>query len=227
MATRAEVLNTLLPLTQAACYLEIGVSLGETFDAIEAPRKVAVDPAFLFNWQELQSDTTQYYDTTSDVYFATACPPGQLFDLIYLDGLHTAEQTFRDLCNSLSHLAADGILVVDDVLPNSYDSSLRSEQDALFLKQHLGNQEQSWMGDTYRIVPLVQTFMPTLALRTVSDNHGQAVIWRTKLPRATLPEIRLAEIASWSFLDVVRQRGVFEVRGLESIVREIELERSG
>ena len=46
---RSEVNQGIIDLFEDCSYLEIGVSLGVTFDKIIAHRKVAVDPAFAFD----------------------------------------------------------------------------------------------------------------------------------------------------------------------------------
>ena len=40
-------------------------------------------------------------------------------DLVYLDGLHTFEQTYRDLCNTLMHAHPATVILVDDTVPTS------------------------------------------------------------------------------------------------------------
>jgi hypothetical protein len=54
LATRSEVINGFLRLYQRPRYLEVGVSAGETFFAVSADRKVAVDPHFRFSVADAQ-----------------------------------------------------------------------------------------------------------------------------------------------------------------------------
>jgi hypothetical protein len=97
MPTRDAVLQGLLALFAAPSYLEIGVSKGVTFHRIQARRKVAVDPRFRFDVAAARKEnpSASYHEVPSDVYFGTIVDPGERFDVIYLDGLHTAEQTLR------------------------------------------------------------------------------------------------------------------------------------
>lgn len=45
---------------------------------------------------------------------------------------------------------------------------------------------RDWMGDVFRLVFFIQTFLPAFRYAAVADNHGQLVMWRGKRP----PELR-------------------------------------
>ena len=54
---------------------------------------------------------------TSDEYFANACD--KTFDLVFVDGLHEANQVLRDVENALKVLRPDGTIVLHDCDPPS------------------------------------------------------------------------------------------------------------
>lgn len=182
MLTRSAVLQRLLSLYQSPAYLEIGVSLGEMFLALKPADKVAVDP--LFQFMPKPGPGVEYHQVPSDAYFAAA-PPEQVFDVIYIDGLHTFEQTLRDLLNAVFKLRDGGVIVIDDVRPNSYDSSL-PDLAQLFHRREEGAaapgatwpMDGSWMGDVFKVSFFIQSFMQQFSYATVTDNHGQTVLWR-------------------------------------------------
>src|SRR5437867_1023406 len=102
--TRHETLARLLALYEAPSYLEIGVNRGETFRTVEAARKVGVDPNFLFDTAaEAVPRRVTFHPVSSDRYFAGP-HGGDRFNVIFLDGLHTFEQTLRDLLNATAVL---------------------------------------------------------------------------------------------------------------------------
>jgi predicted O-methyltransferase YrrM len=70
-------------------------------------------------------DKVIYHKTISDIYFGELASSDEKFDVIVLDGLHTFEQTLRDLLNSEAYLKPNGVVIIDDVMPNSYQASLR------------------------------------------------------------------------------------------------------
>lgn len=117
---RTEVLNLLLGLfDRPASYLEIGVrNLEDNFLKIESSIKFSVDPG-------LESDVNLAdFKCTSDEFF-DQFSKGELkevpekFDLIFIDGLHTAEQADKDIYNALKLLSEDGFIVVHDCNPPS------------------------------------------------------------------------------------------------------------
>ena len=130
---RHRAVNRLLSLYDQPRYLEIGVARGDTFDKVNAPLKVAVDPKFRFDHVEAQraNPGTTYHDVTSDEYFGKHVEATEKFDVIYLDGLHTFEQTLRDLNNALEHLEPHGVILIDDVRPHTYLASLPNHQNYL------------------------------------------------------------------------------------------------
>ena len=89
-------INYLAKQLNANSYLEIGVNEGRTFFSVKVQRKVGVDPSFRFDRRATQSDTINLHDTTFDAFFLPT-PSNEYYDIIAIDGLHTFEQTFRDL----------------------------------------------------------------------------------------------------------------------------------
>lgn len=100
--TRDGRLNALGGIIDASNCLEIGVYAGVTFNQVDIANKTAVDPKFAFNFHEYESDSVKFFEIESDEFFAKHVTSNFKFDVIYLDGLHKFEQTFRDLLNCLS-----------------------------------------------------------------------------------------------------------------------------
>lgn len=103
---RTQLLNYLVREHGYTRYLEIGVrNPRDNFDHVKVEQKQGVDPA---------SNTT--FRMTSDAFFAQL-PEGERFDLVFVDGLHLAEQVEKDVANSLRHLAPGGTIVLHDCNP--------------------------------------------------------------------------------------------------------------
>ena len=102
---RYELLTRLARHLGARSYLEIGVQQGVTFHQIPVTRKVGVDP---------DPGSAATVKLTSDAFFAQN---QEAFDLIFIDGLHQAEQVIKDIHNALDILRAGGVLVVHDCDP--------------------------------------------------------------------------------------------------------------
>jgi hypothetical protein len=218
--TRSEVLRAILSLFDSPSYLEIGVNSGDTFFALEAARKVAVDPNFVFDVDTARSREPRacFFAVESDRYFGELIGPEERFDVIFLDGLHTFEQTLRDFCNAVHFLSDDGVIVIDDVVPNSYAASLPDEAIVVKLRAELNDPDQSWMGDVYRLVFFIDTFFQQYDYATVTENHGQLVVWRHRRPAEEVTRRRVKEIARAPFETVLIEKLAFRRRGFSQII---------
>ena len=118
--SRTEIINFLLSLNQnGTCYLEIGVYNPENnFNHIKADKKYSVDPGI--EYKENPVD----FKLTSDDFFLKLSKNEVLynsikFDVIFIDGLHLAEQVDRDIENALLYIKDDGFIVLHDCNPPS------------------------------------------------------------------------------------------------------------
>ena len=223
---RHEVCQTVLNLTKRMRYLEIGVNAGLTFKNIDAHLKVAVDPKFLFDTKEAvrEDQRCEFHEITSDAYFAKA-EASLKFNVIYLDGLHTVEQTLRDLLNATHFLSDDGVIVIDDVCPTSYAASLKDMEAANAFKIATGERDTNWMGDVYRLIWFVDAFMQQWTYRTVGDNHGQIVMWRACRPAESISSVELEAVGRLTFQEFVEGPKLIRRESMEEIVRLIRKSR--
>ena len=131
-------------------YLEIGCRQDSTFSKIPIT-KVGVDPVL--------GGTVR---KTSDEYFSSLAAD-VTFDIIFIDGLHVAEQVTRDIENSLKHLNAGGTIVVHDAHP--------VKEEHPFQKPVVS----TWTGDVWKALVNIRQDL-NLDLRTADINFGCAVI---------------------------------------------------
>jgi len=225
MVERCQVVQSLLDLFESPTYLEIGVNEGVTFHAAKAARKVAVDPKFCFEHQSRAETSCEYHETTSDIYFGSIASPLDRFDVIYLDGLHTFEQTLRDLLNALQYRSDLGVVLVDDVLPNSYEASLPDQRLSSLVRSSTKREDPSWMGDVFKLVFFVETFLQQFSYSTTQDNHGQLVLWPKR--REVVPFRDLRSLAELQFSDVITKAPEFRIQPLATIIQELKAGRSG
>ena len=111
----ARRINAAARINNARTYLEIGVHNGDTFFDVEIEYKDAVDPHFLFETSPLTSEKVRFFSQTSDAFWTSDKP--LKYDLIFIDGLHTFEQTFRDLLCSMRFSHDRTVWLIDDTLP--------------------------------------------------------------------------------------------------------------
>ena len=116
--SRTEIINFLLSLNkEGTCYLEIGVRNPEhNFNHIKASTKYSVDPGIDFVENPVD------FKMTSDEFFQKLSVNEVLskevkFDVIFIDGLHLAEQVDRDIENAINYIKDDGFIVLHDCNP--------------------------------------------------------------------------------------------------------------
>ncbi|MEL1244059.1 class I SAM-dependent methyltransferase [Flavobacterium sp. DGU11] len=116
--TRTDIINYLLSkLNRQTTYLEIGVrNPNDNHAHIKADKKYGVDPGVEFK------DNPVSFQLTSDDFFTKLdkgeiLDKGILFDVVFIDGLHLAEQVDRDIINCLRYLKDDGFIVMHDCSP--------------------------------------------------------------------------------------------------------------
>lgn len=126
---RYHIINALLQNTKQKRYLEVGVrNLEDNFDRIEADFKVCVDPGY-------EADVNHAtFPMTSDEFFDQLLNrklqvEHQEFDVIFLDGLHVADQLYRDIRNALKIVAATGYIVLHDCNPPTLHHSRENFRD--------------------------------------------------------------------------------------------------
>jgi hypothetical protein len=127
---RHELINKLIQDNGFKTYLEIGLGDGRNFAKIKCEQKVGVDPNADGVWDKdviitMESDEFFQYDN-------------QRFDLIFIDGLHTAEQVERDIVNSWNCLNKGGIILLHDINPPTKES------------QMVPKVSSPWKGDVWR-----------------------------------------------------------------------------
>jgi hypothetical protein len=175
-------INQLAAACDATTYLEIGVQTGATFRDVNIPNKVAVDPVFRFDVGASAQPGSEFHEITSDDYFSKLHLQ-QKFDIIFLDGLHTFEQTFRDFCNSLHHCHERTIWVMDDTVPSDIYSAHKVQTEAVGRRVHeLKNpKRRAWHGDVYKVMFAIYDFFPSISFCTLNTGpHKQSLLWPEK-----------------------------------------------
>jgi predicted O-methyltransferase YrrM len=172
---RFQRVNALANLNQAKSYLEIGVNKGKTFSHVKIAKKVAVDPVFLCD-TKVDNPNIHFHEVTSDYFFANIAKSYEPFDVIYLDGLHTFEQTFRDFCASLSFAHRNTIWLIDDTVPTGLAASMKDLDRSRKIRSLTGDTSKNWMGDVFKVVFAIHDFFPQMSYATFSG-HGQTAVW--------------------------------------------------
>jgi hypothetical protein len=201
-------------LGAAERYLEIGVQLGNTFFNVPLPIKVAVDPNFLFDPAERQGDGAYYFSLPSNDFFSMlqsqnhgierALP----FDIIFIDGLHTLEQSLMDFANSLNYAHDNTLWLIDDTVPCDAYSALPDMDTALVKRYRAGLQDGSWHGDVFKTVFAIHDLCPEISYCTLVSGNPQTILWRSKGNKRKPAFSSLQEISSLNYYDMFGKAGL-------------------
>ena len=121
--TRFDLINWFIKTFNYQSYLEIGLyRSSRCFDHVGCNRKWWIDPMP----KAIPRDAGTV--TTSDAYFAMPNIP--VYDLVFIDGLHEADQVVRDVNNALHICGAHTVIIHDCWAPQKersvYPDAIRS-----------------------------------------------------------------------------------------------------
>jgi hypothetical protein len=179
-------INTLAKRLSASRYIEIGLQRGYTFENIDIDTRVGVDPAPLFDVEKLPVGVS-VFAVESDTYFASLTPE-VAFDIAFIDGLHTFEQTKSDVFNALRHVPT-GVLLIDDTVPSDEIAAMRNIDESYAQRRKMASDDPRWMGDVWKLVVYIDRHLPQLDFRTiVGSGNIQTLVWRRDQPGKSISE---------------------------------------
>ena len=204
-------------------YLEIGVEYGYTFEAIFAHKKTAVDPHFRFK-NKYEEASIESFQLESDVFFELISKDSK-FDIIFLDGLHTAEQTWSDFKNSLKHLSAGGVIIIDDTVPSDVYSSYSTPEKTYAAREENGKEnDYKWHGDVFRVVMKIRSDFKEIKLATITDVPNPfTVCWNISQPAGILSDL----LPNFSFQEIF-SNGIpnsFNPKHQSEVIKELKNEK--
>ena len=149
LPSRTEIIQSIINKNKYSNYLEIGCDNDENFSKIIINKKIGVDP--------IKGGT---HRMTSDEFFKKN---HSYFDIIFLDGLHTYEQTIKDINNALKFLNDKGVIIVHDCLPKKIWNQI--------VPRIYGH----WNGDVWKAIVHARTYHD-VDTYTLQADHGLGII---------------------------------------------------
>ena len=173
---RYDIINWLIKKYDYEWYLEIGMADGDCFKQVNCKYKVGVDPELPYDdAPSFQRPTDILVKSTSDLFFRDR-PTDYPYDIIFIDGLHLAEQVERDIHNSLKHLAEGGTIVVHDCNPPTADHAAREPR--VFKRREDGTEYPLWNGDVWKAWVMTRILHSELIMCVVDADWGCGIIKR-------------------------------------------------
>jgi hypothetical protein len=207
---RLRRLKKICSMISVSRYLEVGVSHGKTFNALDIPFKDAVDPKFKFDTVAQTRPGVNFHEVASDDFFSKL-DRSVKYDLIFLDGLHTFEQTYRDFCNCLQHIHEGSVIVIDDTFPNDVFSSIPNQRLCTELRDSFGVPGVAWHGDVYKTIFAIHDYHPGFNYRTIiGSGNIQTILWQSKCGWRSPSFKSLEEISRLTYIELLRFQSLME-----------------
>jgi hypothetical protein len=185
---RIQLIRELIRKNNFQAYLEIGTNKGESFFPVRCRHKLAVDPGFkipvhqAFKWyiQNPVNFRNRYFKLTSDDFFAKEAELLKqlgFVDISLVDGLHTYEQSLKDVLNVLKYLNPGGIIIMHDCYPPDETAATPAtsiDEAKSILKDAYKN---AWCGDVWKtIVYLKEMHSDTLDVCVLNTDFGLGIV---------------------------------------------------
>lgn len=161
MNNHTDLINYIAKKIKAEWYLEIGVSNGKNFNAINVANKRGVDP---------DPDSAATLKITSNDFWKGY--PDAAADLIFIDGLHHSDQVYVDICNAFFMLEKGGVIVIHDCNPSEKSMT------------HIPRDQKRWCGDVYKTISQIKSSKFTLdfdfgccVIRKETDDLDSEIEW--------------------------------------------------
>jgi hypothetical protein len=191
MLNRVQIVKQLIKAKKAKNYLEIGVNTGACFLRIRAPRKMAVDPSFKMSvGRKLKyfiknpgNINNHYYEVPSDDFFASnrAMLEENKPDVTLVDGLHTYEQSLRDIVNSIEASNEGGVVVVHDCNPLTEAAGWPAESINHIKSQDIPGYTNVWNGDVWKAIVYLRSQRPDLEVFVLDCDHGVGIVTKKSM----------------------------------------------
>jgi hypothetical protein len=153
MRKKEDIINEIIKKLGAESYLEIGYGTGYNFNKIKCKSKDAVDP-------KIKNFTHNMYPLDSDTFFKGS---DFKWDVVFIDGLHHADQVRKDIINSMKCNAK--AIILHDTIPPTEEHQI------------VPRQQKSWTGDVWRSAIGFHENYPDVEFETYRSDYGLTVIY--------------------------------------------------
>ena len=166
-----EVLQDIVSSRDAKWYLEIGSRSGSSLSKINC-NFIAIDPEFKISNPVFRDAREMFFfQMTSDNFFSSNFLARSSIspDVAFIDGMHHFEFALRDFINCERSMKKDGVILLHDVCPTSFEMAKREPTEL--------NAGRPWTGDVWKVVVALLEYRPDLKIDVLdSRKTGLCVI---------------------------------------------------
>jgi len=212
---KEQIINRCLVEARGEHYLEIGVLHGQSLFSVCAKYKFGIDPKILLSHSPLKNYIKKIlaryrgirlFEMTSDHFFETR--RGLLtkhgIDVAFIDGLHTYEQSLRDVLHCLDFLDEQGFIVMHDCNPTNRDAAVAAPGKEHVAIGHSAGNNVNWCGDVWKTIVNLRSARTDLDICVLDCDYGVGLIKKAK-PKNTL-NISRERIQNMEYDDLVANR---------------------
>jgi hypothetical protein len=120
------------------------------------------------------------------------------YDIIFIDGLHTEEQVYKDIKNSINQLNINGSIVIHDCNPLE-EIHTKSHED--FLK----NGGNIWNGTVYKSFIKIKYELKDWSCFVIDEDHGCGIISKVNILSNNLYRFDISKL-NWNYFESNRQK---------------------
>lgn len=150
---------------------------------------------------------SDFYYETSDHFFARHAPllfKDTLVDVAFLDGLHTYQQTYIDVANTLDYISSGGIILMHDCNPPTEASAYPAPSWEEAAGMNIPGWDGRWCGDVWKSIVRLRTTRDDLKVFVLDCDFGIGVVYRGK-PEGKL-DYSIPEIEKMTYADLQQDR---------------------
>lgn len=179
------IIQWCIDLMGAETYLEIGVRNGDSFLPVRCANKIGVDISFPVKFSD-----GLLYEMSSDDYFDLHA---SFFDVAYIDGDHTYEQSLKDVLNCLQWMNPNGVILMDDCNPIHREWATPAFTGA----------SPYWCGEAWKTILTLRTYSD-LSVFVIDDGFGIGFIQKGKQEVLSFSKEQISEM-TYQDLDANRE----------------------
>lgn len=204
--SRLDVIQHAINALGAVRYLEIGVAEGWCFCGVRVAERIGVDPippapAVV---AQLQAPGSTYAARTSDDFFALDAPRllSHGVDVVFIDGLHTYDQSYRDCLNALRYLNPGGVIFMHDCLPVSEAEARVAPSYDEAARLNGPDWNGLWTGDGWKAIVALRSLHEDVDACVLNCDHGLGMV--TRRPGRRALSYSAAQIEALAYQDLTR-----------------------
>lgn len=171
-------------------YLEIGIEYGYTFNNIICNYKIGIDPDPKINDVSIKK-------IKSDDFFQINT---ELFDIIFIDGMHQVTFVINDINNSIQSLNKNGKLFIDDIIPYTYEEQLSIPINCYY-ENNILKYRSSWTGDVWKVIyHILKNYNENINFKYFFNSNYRGVFLMTLIKKFKIHESEYNIINNYHYI---------------------------